>query len=337
MKIAILFLSMLITFSLQAQSNQPEELGIVQWLRNYDKALATAKQLNKPIFILFQEVPGCATCRNYGHHVLSHPLIAEAIENEFVPLAIYNNKGGDDAKILKLYHEPSWNNPVVRLVDADGVDLTNRISGNYSQLGVVKAMTEVLGEKTPNYLNLLCEELIAEAEGTQTATLSMYCFWTGEGQLGQLEGVVATEPGFMNGREVVQVQFNPNIISFEKLVKAGSQVKCADQVFTNDNQQKTVAEKVLGKNKVADSNHFRLDQDRKYYLSRTIYRFVPMTPLQAARANALVGKGKSPNEVLSPKQIQLAKHIENQPNKGWKNVIGEDLIIVWEQVSAKVQ
>lgn len=337
MKIATLFLLILITFSLQAQHIQPEELGTVQWLRNYDKALATAKQLNKPVFMLFQEVPGCATCRNYGHHVLSHPLIAEAIENEFIPLAIYNNKSGDDAKILKLYHEPSWNNPVVRLVDADGVDLTNRISGNYSQLGVVKAMTEVLGEKTPKYLNLLCEELTAEAEGTQTATLSMYCFWTGEGQLGQLEGVVATEPGFMNGREVVQVQFNPNIISFEKLVKAGNQVQCADQVFTNDNQQKTVAEKVLGKNKVADSNHFRLDQDRKYYLSRTIYRFVPMTPLQAARANALVGKGKSLNEILSPKQVELAKYIENHANKDWKNVIGEDLMSAWEQVSKKVK
>ncbi|MFN7119513.1 MAG: VPGUxxT family thioredoxin-like (seleno)protein, type 2 [Saprospiraceae bacterium] len=337
MKIALVIIALFATFSLQAQHTQPEELGTVQWLRNYDKALAAAKQLNKPVFILFQEVPGCATCRNYGNHVLSHPLIAEAIENEFIPLAIYNNKGGDDAKILKSYQEPAWNNPVVRLVDADGIDISDRISGNYSQLGVVKAMTEVLGDKTPNYLNLLCEELLAEAEGTQTATFSMYCFWTGEGQLGQLEGVMATEPGFMNGREVVQVKFNPNIISFEKLVKAGSQVKCADQVFTNDNQQKTVAEKLLGKNAVAGVNNFRLDNERKYYLSKTIYRFVPMTPLQAARANALVGKGKSPDAVLSPKQVQLAKYIEDHANKDWKNVIGEDLISAWEQVNKKVQ
>ncbi|MBK7871223.1 MAG: thioredoxin family protein [Saprospiraceae bacterium] len=295
MKIAAFILAVLAIFTIQAQNSQPEELGKVQWLRNYDQALTLAKQKNKPVFILFQEVPGCATCRNYGHHVLSHPLIAEAIENEFIPLAVYNNKGGDDAKVLKLYNEPSWNNPVVRILDADGEDITSRISGNYSQLGVVKAMNEVLGEKAPNYLNLLCEELTAEAAGAQTATFSMYCFWTGEGQLGQLDGVVATEPGFMNGREVVQVKFNSNIISFEKLVKTGSQVQCADQVFTNDNQQKTIAEKVLGKNSVADINNFRLDNDRKYYLSKTIYRYVPMTPMQATRANSLVGKGKSPN------------------------------------------
>lgn len=337
MKIVVVLFILVLTFSLQAQNNQPEELGKVQWLRNYDQALAAAKQQKKPVFIVFQEIPGCSTCRNYGHHVLSHPLIVEAIQNEFVPLAIHNNKGGEDAKVLKLYGEPAWNNPVVRIVDADGIDVTERVSGNYSQLGVVKAMTEVLGAKTPNYLNLLCEELTAEAEGTQTTTLSMYCFWTGEKQLGQLDGVVATEPGYMNGHEVVQVKFNPNIISFEKLVKAGNQVQCADQVYTNDNQQKTVAEKVLGKNTTADVNNFRLDNDRKYYLSKTIYRFVPMTPLQAARANALVGRGKSPDEVLSPKQIELAKFIENHTNKNWKNVIGEDLMMAWDQVSAKVQ
>lgn len=322
---------------LQAQNNQPEELGKVKWLRSYDKALAAAKQQKKPILIVFQEIPGCSTCRNYGHQVLSHPLIAEAIENEFIPLAIHNNKGGEDAKILQKYNEPSWNNPVVRIVDAEGEDVTERISGNYSQLGVVKTMTEVLGEKTPNYLNLLCEELTAEDQGTQTATLSMYCFWTGEGQLGQLDGVVATEPGFMNGHEVVQVKFNPNIISFEKLVKAGNQVSCADQVFTNDAQQKSAAEKVLGKNATGSPSNFRRDDDLKYYLSHTVYAHVPMTPLQAARANALVGKRQSPVAILSPKQIALAKYIEANPAKNWKNVIGEDMMRAWEEVNAKVQ
>jgi len=338
MKILSSFIFMiLMTFISKTQTSQPEELGKVQWIRSYEQALANSKKENKPIFIIFQEIPGCATCRNYGHNVLSHPLIVEAIEANFIPLAIHNNKGGEDAKILKKYNEPAWNNPVVRIVDAEGEDITERINGNYSQLGVVQAMTEVLGEKTPTYLNLLCEELIAEAEGTQTATLSMYCFWTGEGQLGQLDGVVATEPGFMNGHEVVQVKFNPNIISFEKLVKAGSQVSCADQVFTDDAQQKSAAEKVLGKNATGNQSNFRADEDLKYYLSHTVYAHVPMTALQAARANALAGKRKSPTEVLSPKQVALAKYIEAHPTKNWKNVIGEDLMTAWEQVSAKMQ
>ena len=79
----------------------PEELGDVNWNRSYKTAIAKAKILDKPIFILFQEVPGCATCRNYGNDLLTHPLVVEAIETHFVPLAIYNNKGGSDRDILR--------------------------------------------------------------------------------------------------------------------------------------------------------------------------------------------------------------------------------------------
>ena len=64
-------------------NNQSEELGKVSWYRDYEQALSVSKKENKPVLILFQEVPGCATCRNYGHNVLSHPLMTEAIENEF--------------------------------------------------------------------------------------------------------------------------------------------------------------------------------------------------------------------------------------------------------------
>ena len=88
---------------MEAQKKNPIELGQVNWLRDFDSAIKQAKNQDKPIFILFQEVPGCATCRNYGQNVLSHPLIVEAIESLFVPLAIYNNKRGKDAEVLRYY------------------------------------------------------------------------------------------------------------------------------------------------------------------------------------------------------------------------------------------
>ena len=68
----------LLSVCLMAQ--QPIELGTVNWLRDFDQAIAESQKQQKPVFILFQEVPGCATCQNYGSNVLSHPLIAEAIE-----------------------------------------------------------------------------------------------------------------------------------------------------------------------------------------------------------------------------------------------------------------
>lgn len=37
---------------------QPRELGAVQWQRRFEPALDEAKRSNKPLLLLFQEVPG---------------------------------------------------------------------------------------------------------------------------------------------------------------------------------------------------------------------------------------------------------------------------------------
>lgn len=93
---------------------------------------------------MFQEVPGCLTCRNYGKGVLSHPVIVAAIEDRFIPLAIFNNKNGKDRQVLKRYGEPSWNNPVVRITDDNGEDLIKRIAGDYSKGKVANEIIRIL-------------------------------------------------------------------------------------------------------------------------------------------------------------------------------------------------
>ncbi len=123
-------------------ATQAQELGKVSWYRDFDQALALSRKQNKPVFVLFQEVPGCLTCRNYGKGVLSNTVIVDVIEQNFIPLAIYNNKGGKDRTVLKRYGEPSWNNPVVRIIDAEGENLIRRIAGDYSKSRVAQ---EVLG------------------------------------------------------------------------------------------------------------------------------------------------------------------------------------------------
>ena len=130
----------------------------MHWYRDYDKALVVAAKEDKVVLLLFQEVPGCSTCRNYGHNVLSHPLMVEAIESLFVPLAIFNNKEGKDKKILDQYGEPSWNNPVVRIVDEQGKDVVKRIGNDYSALTLCKRMIRALlknKKEVPEYLTLL--------------------------------------------------------------------------------------------------------------------------------------------------------------------------------------
>ena len=39
-------------------SGNPVEVGNVHWERDYDTAVSLSKKSNKPIFALFQEVPG---------------------------------------------------------------------------------------------------------------------------------------------------------------------------------------------------------------------------------------------------------------------------------------
>ena len=314
---------------------QPVELGKVKWLRSMEAAQAAAVKQQRPILILFQEVPGCSTCQRYGSGPLSHPLIVEAIETLFVPLAIYNNKGGDDRKVLNYFNEPTWNNPVVRIVGADKQDITPRLGGNYSSFGLVNSMLLSLDKSNlvpPRYLQLLAEELQAEAIGTEEATLSMYCFWTGEKEIGQIPGVISTEAGFMGGREVVQVEYNPLILPYEDLVKQARQASCASHVFAQNNEQEKTASKVVGSQAVSKKENYRTDKEPKYYLSKTHWRYVPMTKLQAVKANSLVGQRQSPTSVLSPRQIELADYIAKNKHKKWEDMIGQDVVTGWEAV-----
>jgi hypothetical protein len=293
LSLALLF-STLITVCFIPQSNQspinqPEELGKVHWLRDLDLGKAEAQKTGRPILLLFQEVPGCANCTRYGNTTLSDPLIVEAIETYFVPVCIFNNKGGKDAEALRIFGEPAWNNPVVRIVRNDYQDVVLRMPNFNSSLQLVNGMRRALdltGTTAPRYLELLEEELSAREAGLQTATFSMYCFWTGEGIFGAIPGVIETEPGYQDGKEVVKVQFDTSVTSrseLEKLTQPQSITACAK------------------------NEGFRPDREPKYYLAQTDYCLIPMTSLQACCANSLIGKGQSPDELLSPRQLKMLK------------------------------
>ena len=304
----------------------PVELGQVRWLRDMDMAQYKAKKEGMPILILFQEVPGCLTCQRYGQQVLSHPLIVEAIESCFVPLAIYNNVGGTDAEVVRYFNEPSWNNPVLRVIDAKKIDVLPRFSGSCAPSEVVDYLVKALNEAeidVPQYLLLLKSELNGN-EKFATVTLGMHCFWTGEKVLGGMEGVLRTEAGFMQGQEVVNVCYNPEILSFEALLMASTQMNCADRVFTDEGSEQKVAAFALGSKRISGSETFRPDQDQKFYLSKTHYAGVPMSPMQAMKSNVLVGSGKNPNNVLSPLQIKMADYMLREPKKSFQNRIQND-------------
>jgi hypothetical protein len=338
-----LFVVGLFPIGLAAVENEHVELGTISWSRDYDQALARASKTNRPVLILFQEVPGCATCRNYGLRVLSHPLLAEAAEDLFIPLAVFNNRPGADAQVLKLFGEPSWNNPVVRIVDPSGRELTRRLAGDYSAAGFSGAMIDALetvGNPVPLYLRTLHTEL-SSLGFRQTAYFSMFCFWQGEIQFGGVPGVVATTAGFIQGREVVEVEFDSSRLSYADLVRQAKKLRCAERAFPVNDDQRATAKRILGKERVLVLKVFRPDRNTKYYLSHTPYRYLPMTEYQKVLLNRATNAGADLDSWISPRQRQalgyIRRNLQRQSGDPWRPLLAssdfrEDWTAVWKRL-----
>ncbi|NOT37057.1 MAG: hypothetical protein HOP11_06745 [Saprospiraceae bacterium] len=307
------------------------ELGRVKWLRDLDQARISSASSNKDILILFQEIPGCSTCKNYGKNVLSHPLIVEAIEDLFIPVVVHNNKQGKDKEILDFFGEPSWNNPVIRIVDNNLKDISKRLNGDYTSYGLISKINAALlirNKKIPDYCQLLEEELLAEASGIESTYIGMYCFWSGEKCYTQAPGVIATKAGFMKGSEVVEIKYNPKKTNLSAIVNHGKAMNCADRIFINDVQQSINIEK-------SAKGEFRADKESKYYLFNSKYKYIPMTELQACKTNLAISNNQNPAVFLSPRQIHMYNKIVSKENADLKNAIGIPMEEIWYHAFSK--
>ena len=288
---------------------QPAELGSVEWLRSYEQGQSMVKESKRPMLLLFQEIPGCKTCVDFGEAPLSHPLLVEAAETEFVPVAIYNNRPGIDQTIREKFDEPAWNFPVIRFVDETGTDVIERKDRIWETQDVVTRMIEALeasGREVPTYLTLLKNEL--NTANTETATFAMFCFWEGEAALGALDGVMQTQAAWLDEREVVEVMFDPSVISYETLLSHARKMKCATKVYARNDEQLAVARNIVDKDAARTDESVRpaKSSDQKYHLRRAGLHLLPMTELQATRVNAAIEQRGNIEELLSPRQWSLA-------------------------------
>ncbi len=292
----------------ESQSGDDEqrvELGEVDWHRDFEAARAAAREQDKPMFVLFTEVPGCATVRGFGRIVLSDAFIVNVIESHFVPVAIFNNVEGEDREVLESFDEPTWNNPVARIIEPDRTALADRFAGPYSTTALLETIGEALEEakgKIPTYLQLRDRELSSRGH-RETAIFNMYCFWSGEAGLGRLDGVVRTRPGFLEGTEVVRVTYDSRQTSYEKLLEAAKLSGAASSVFATSEKQFETAESVFGDSVELTREDVRVaDDDRKYHLQHSPWRAVEMTELQRTRVNSALEADRDPREYLSPTQ-----------------------------------
>ncbi len=270
-------------------ADKPIEIGLVDWRRDLDDAMSESTRTGKPVLAFFQEVPGCGGCQEFGAEVMSYPPIVEAVENEFLPVLIYNNRRGIDAKILERYQEPAWNYQVIRFLDGEGKDLIPRKDRVWTRDALALRMIEALqvaGRDTPRYLEVAAYE---NDEGAlQEVAFAQSCFWSGEVALGQMSGVITTEAGWIEGREVTLVRYRPDLVTLETLIERAVDAGVADKVFLSTREQRKRAKRSghLGVGSLGSSYRTAQDGDQKRQLEGSAFERLDLTPMQRTKINA---------------------------------------------------
>ncbi|MFT5498758.1 MAG: hypothetical protein ACI9TH_004173 [Kiritimatiellia bacterium] len=303
-----LIAALLLTTSplLAAEKPAPIEVGIVNWQRDLDAAKHDAKKTGKPVLAFFQEVPGCAGCQKFGREVMSHPLIVEAIESNFNPVLIYNNRGGKDAELLKAFKEPAWNYQVMRFLDSDGQDIIPRKDQVWTTGALAARLVETLEtakRPVPAYLSNLVLE--TDTARHKVVAFAMFCYYTGELKLGAIDGVIATEAGWLEGREVTLVKYHQDQLALETLVKKAAEVKCAQKVYVPDAEDLTVAKKQRLDTGILNLKEYKTARasEQKVQLRGTPFDALGVTAMQRTKLNAFARTNKAKaSEWLSPRQ-----------------------------------
>ncbi len=275
MKIILPLLYLMVTscHSASDRGENPVEVGTVKWLRDHAAALAQSKASGKPVFLLFQEVPGCAGCKQFGKDVLSDPAVVKSIEENFVPLLIPNNQDGKDREILNQYNEPAWNYQVVRFLDAEGKDLIPRKDKVWTAEELNQRIDAVLGKKGKP------KDAVA-APKTGRLAISQSCFWTGEMKIGAIEGVTRTEAGFFDGQEVTMVDYDPAKTSPAKIYEQAKLDGVGIGAYLEDPSQLPGSKKLSAAYRPASTG------DQKKQIQGTAFQKLDLTSEQATKVNA---------------------------------------------------
>ncbi len=247
--------------------------------------------------------------------MLAQPRVVEILENNFIPVAIYNNAGGYDQKILKQFNEPSWNYQVMRCLDADLKDLIPRKDKVWDVKGTLSRMAKALAASKASTKG--SAELDADADQASSikiAVFAMNCFWTGEAKLGSLDGVTETEAGFFDGREVVVVKYNDQEINLASLVGEAEKFDCASAVYLPDAADREWVKSKTRLRTVGDfdfkSGYRRApesDQKRQLSSYKSMLQDLGLTPEQWTKLNSRGVSGTSVKKILTPSQYSNLK------------------------------
>lgn len=339
--------------SCEMNKNETEEFGYLRFEHeDLQEALKDASDCLKPVFSLQALIPGDV---HAGRDLFSHPLLVEAVETLFVTCSTVT-------------HEPTARSPSghlcctrVQILDPDlGDELVPLISGDdLTRTGLITAMIKALEAMSlivPTYLRLLLEEeqgLQALVRGHDTrprhhsAVFAVQDVALGEAVFGGLQGVLATRVGRIHQQHIVEVTYDSLELSYSVLVRYALQQRVGDVIFYQCNEERMVASIESVRVRAAHSKVQKFDPksirgqtvyDPKHALRKTPMRFVPLTDLQATRANNLIQSGNFNQAVhlLSPRQgIILMKAMRVGGQKTLHEVVDVPLLVGWISVNTQ--
>jgi len=155
--------------------------------------------------------------------------------------------------------------------------------------------------------NLSAQETTAPNKpATRRVAFAQSCFWTGEMKLGQIEGVVRTEAGFIGGREVTLVEYAPNRIQLDDLARQARQAGVADRVHLESAPLRALAGVSSGA-PLDRSYRPAPASDQKKQIEGTPFSRLKLSPEQATKVNAFVraDSGKALGYLTPPQREQL--------------------------------
>jgi hypothetical protein len=309
--------------------------------------------------ILYMQTKWCSCTSDSHVEAFVHPLLIEAIETLFIPVAIIPNHctNIDDQKSYHLRISS------IGFMDATHQDLVAPISlQELSFLPILlTAILYVLNkneQQVPIYLIDLAESCCSDAEHTITPPVYERRAWFGfhdtvptESEFNALNGVTRAQIGNFLQRDeypVVEVTYNYKETCFGSLVQRILTSGTSKQlvVYCQSNDERMAARVEISKVSKLDTYHrqiavvqicesiiFEPAMDNRCFgaIRQTPLRYAPMTEYQTTKGNHFVTNGQfeKATQLLSPRQTDFVLAAMANGCTDFYDVVGYPILDAW--------
>jgi hypothetical protein len=331
--------------SYQIKRHEFQELGCMPFhFVSFHHALIASSTTRRPVLLVQAEIPGDTDA---GSEIFSHPLIVEAADSLFTTVF---DKDEDYSCSASRSASGKSRRTRVGFFDDSGNQIVQSLCADMlTRAGIAEAMIatlEACQQPVPKYLRLLYDEERGRIKpgpvGLPVPCYHRVVFGMDDSTLGEvefagLEGVISTRAGFLTQQKIVEVIYDAGRISFASVIHYALKRKVGDIIYYQTNDERIAAlmeiQRVKESSKVTEFlGTIQLDKDPKRALRKSPLRFVPLTDLQATRANRLahLNRFDEAMHLLSPRQgLIFMQARKATAQKTFKDVVDVPILPAW--------